>query len=120
MLKYDITNKERQKLEIHIDKSEWTFLIALSGGCGWDYDVGGTLHVQQGHALIFPGKFRHKLQMITKAVRFLLSVFKMDKSQSCALQNKSAASVMLSSLSASIRSLRRKNYGNRSLPIIKL
>ena len=42
IVKYDLTRKERQKLEMHTDKSEWTFLIALSNGCGMDYDGGGT------------------------------------------------------------------------------
>ncbi len=32
MVKYDVTKKERQKLDMHTDKSEWTFLIALSNG----------------------------------------------------------------------------------------
>jgi hypothetical protein len=35
MVKYDVTKKERQKLDMHTDKSEWTFLIALSNGYVW-------------------------------------------------------------------------------------
>ena len=63
MVKYDVTKKERQKLDMHTDKSEWTFLISLSNGCGMDYEGGGTyfealdatVHLSRGHALIFPG-----------------------------------------------------------------
>jgi hypothetical protein len=45
MVKYDVTKKERQKLDMHTDKSEWTFLIALSNGyvccdvCGLQIDI---------------------------------------------------------------------------------
>jgi len=61
IVKYDVTKKERQKLDMHTDKSEWTFLIALSNGCGLDYEGGGTyfecldatVHIQKGHALVF-------------------------------------------------------------------
>ena len=88
IVKYDVTKKERQKLDMHTDKSEWTFLIALSDGCGLDYEGGGTyfealdatVHVQRGHALIFPGKLRHCGQRITKGLRFLLVGFLVDKS----------------------------------------
>ena len=87
IVKYDVTRKERQKLDMHTDKSEWTFLIALSDGCGLDYEGGGTffealdatVHVQRGHALIFPGKLRHCGQRITKGLRFLLVGFLVDK-----------------------------------------
>ena len=87
MVKYDVTKKERQKLDMHTDKSEWTFLIALSDGCGLDYDGGGTffealdatVHVQRGHALIFPGKLRHCGQRIHKGLRFLLVGFLVEK-----------------------------------------
>lgn len=87
MVKYDVTKKERQKLDMHTDKSEWTFLIALSNGCGMDYDGGGTffecldatIHVQRGHALIFPGKLRHCGQRITTGLRFILVGFLVDK-----------------------------------------
>jgi len=89
IVKYDVTKKERQKLDMHTDKSEWTFLIALSDGCGLDYEGGGTffealnatVHVQRGHALIFPGKLRHCGQRITKGLRFLLVGFLVDKKQ---------------------------------------
>jgi len=87
MVKYDVTKKERQKLDMHTDKSEWTFLIALSNGCVMDYDGGGTyfealdatVHIQRGHALIFPGKLRHCGQRITTGLRFLLVGFLVDK-----------------------------------------
>ena len=87
MVKYDDTKRERQKLDMHTDKSEWTFLISLSDGSGFDYDGGGTyfecldatVHVQRGHALIFPGKLRHCGQRITKGLRFLLVGFLVDK-----------------------------------------
>mmetsp|Transcript_4432 Transcript_4432/g.6392 ORF Transcript_4432/g.6392 Transcript_4432/m.6392 type:complete len:379 (-) Transcript_4432:190-1326(-) len=87
IVKYDISKKERQKLDMHTDKSEWTFLIALSDGCGLDYHGGGTyfeaidatVHVQRGHALIFPGKLRHCGQRITQGLRFLLVGFLVDK-----------------------------------------
>jgi hypothetical protein len=88
IVKYDVTKKERQKLDMHTDKSEWTFLIALSNGCGFDYEGGGTyfecldatVHIQRGHALIFPGKLRHCGQKITNGLRFLLVGFLVDKS----------------------------------------
>jgi hypothetical protein len=41
MVKYDVTRRERQKLDMHTDKSEWTFLISLSNGCGMDFTGGG-------------------------------------------------------------------------------
>lgn len=89
IVKYDVTKKERQKLDMHTDKSEWTFLIALSNGCGVDYEGGGTyfecldatVHIQRGHALIFPGKLRHCGQKITSGLRFLLVGFLVDKLQ---------------------------------------
>lgn len=89
IVKYDLTRKERQKLEMHTDKSEWTFLIALSNGCGMDYDGGGTffecldatVHIQKGHALVFPGRLRHKGQAIHHGLRFLLVGFLVDKSE---------------------------------------
>ena len=88
MVKYDVTKKERQKLDMHTDKSEWTILISLSSGCGMDFEGGGTyfecldatLHVQRGHVLIFPGKLRHCGQRITSGLRFLLVGFLVDKS----------------------------------------
>jgi hypothetical protein len=88
IVKYDISKKERQKLDMHTDKSEWTFLIALSNGCGVDYEGGGTyfecldatIHLQRGHALIFPGKLRHRGKKISSGLRFLLVGFLVDKS----------------------------------------
>ncbi len=96
IVKYDVTRKERRKLDIHTDKSEWTFLIALSDGCGLDYDGGGTyfecldatVHIQKGHALVFPGKLRHKGQAIHHGLRFLLVGFLVDK---CEASEKVAA-----------------------------
>ena len=96
IVKYDVTKKERQKLDMHTDKSEWTFLIALSNGCGVDYEGGGTyfecldatVHIQRGHALIFPGKLRHCGQKITSGLRFLLVGFLVDKSSSSSNNNK--------------------------------
>lgn len=90
VVKYDVTKKERQKLDMHTDKSEWTFLIALSNGCGLDYDGGGTyfecldstVHVQRGQALVFPGRLRHCGQRITSGLRFLLVGFLVDKTAS--------------------------------------
>lgn len=96
IVKYDVTRKERRKLDIHTDKSEWTFLIALSDGCGLDYDGGvtyfecldATVHIQKGHALVFPGKLRHKGQAIHHGLRFLLVGFLVDK---CEASEKVAA-----------------------------
>mmetsp|Transcript_27922 Transcript_27922/g.76846 ORF Transcript_27922/g.76846 Transcript_27922/m.76846 type:complete len:387 (+) Transcript_27922:209-1369(+) len=87
MVKYDVTKKERQKLDMHTDKSEWTYLISLSNGCGIDFEGGGTyfecldatVHIQRGHALVFPGKLRHCGQRITSGLRFLLVAFLVDK-----------------------------------------
>ena len=87
MVKYDVTKKERQKLDMHTDKSEWTFLISLSTGCGMDFEGGGTyfecldstVHVQRGHALVFPGRLRHCGQRISSGLRFLLVGFLVDK-----------------------------------------
>lgn len=92
MVKYDVTKKERQKLDMHTDKSEWTFLVSLSNGSGMDYEGGGTyfecldatIHVQRGHAVIFPGKLRHCGQRITSGLRFLLVGFLVDKSNNAA------------------------------------
>lgn len=89
LVKYDLTRKERQKLDTHTDKSEWTFLISLSEGCGAEYSGGGTyfecidstVHLSRGHALIFPGKLRHRGQKITTGRRFLLVGFLVDKNK---------------------------------------
>ena len=99
VVKYDVTKKERQKLDMHTDKSEWTFLIALSNGCGVDYEGGGTyfecldatVHIQRGHALIFPGKLRHCGQKISSGLRFLLVGFLVDKTPSVAAAVAAAA-----------------------------
>jgi len=87
IVKYDVSRRERQKLDMHTDKSEWTFLIALTDGGGDDYDGGGTyfecidstVHLEKGHALIFPGRLRHRGQKIINGKRFLLVGFLVEK-----------------------------------------
>ena len=87
LVKYDTSKKERQKLDMHTDKSEWTIIIGLSDGNGVDYFGGGTyiecinstIHLEKGHALIFPGKRRHRGQKIMDGIRFLLVGFLVDK-----------------------------------------
>lgn len=82
IVKYDLTRKERQKLDVHTDKSEWTFLISLNTQ-NVDFQGGGTyfecmnsvIHVQCGHCLIFPGKLRHAGRKISSGERFLLVGF---------------------------------------------
>ena len=89
LVKYDLSRKERRQLAIHTDKSEWTVLISLSEGCGADYQGGGTyfecidstVHLSRGHALIFPGKLRHRGQAITSGRRFLLVAFLVDENE---------------------------------------
>ena len=89
LVKYDLTKQERRKLQMHTDKSEWTVLISLSEGCGADYRGGGTyfecidstVHLSRGHALIFPGKLRHRGQAIANGCRFLLVGFLVDKEE---------------------------------------
>ena len=64
IVKYDTAEEQNQSLEMHTDKSEWTFLIALSE-YGKDYQGGGTFfestqtayHLMKGQCLIFRGKF---------------------------------------------------------------
>mmetsp|Transcript_32395 Transcript_32395/g.67564 ORF Transcript_32395/g.67564 Transcript_32395/m.67564 type:complete len:130 (-) Transcript_32395:299-688(-) len=100
MVKYDVTKKERTKLDMHTDKSEWTYLISLSNGCGMDFDGGGTyfecldatVHIQRGHALIFPGKLRHCGQRITQGLRFLLVAFLVDKNGAVKVKQEDPAS----------------------------
>ena len=83
VVKYDISRGEHQKLDMHTDKSEWTFLIALSEGDGCDYEGGGTyfesinatVHLQKGHALFFPGRLRHRSQKNIAGTSFLLVGF---------------------------------------------
>ena len=90
IFQYDTSKKERQKLDMHTDKSEWTFLIALSDCSGVDYEGGGTyfecidstVHLQKGQALIFPGKLRHRGQKIISGTRFLLVGFLVEKKES--------------------------------------
>jgi len=87
LVKYDTSKKERMKLDMHTDKSEWTFIIALSDGDGGDYDGGGTyiecidttVNLQKGHALIFPGRRRHRGQKIVNGLRFLLVGFLVEQ-----------------------------------------
>lgn len=111
IVKYDVTKKERQKLDMHTDKSEWTFLIALSDGCGLDYEGGGTffealdatVHVQRGHALIFPGKLRHCGQRINKGLRFLLVGFLVDKDLAAQQQQQQQQVLSVSSEPAALQ-----------------
>ena len=124
IVKYDVTKKERQKLDMHTDKSEWTFLIALSDGCGLDYEGGGTffealdatVHLQRGHALIFPGKLRHCGQRITKGLRFLLVGFLVDKASNQQQQQSLLVSPLDSSISGKSKSNVDFSSGPRSLP----
>ena len=82
IVKYDLSNKERQKLDVHTDKSEWTFLISLTTP-NVDFQGGGTffecinsvVHLQCGHVLIFPGKLRHAGRKILSGQRYLLVGF---------------------------------------------
>ncbi len=97
LVKYDTSKKERQKLDMHTDKSDWTFIIALSEGNGGDYAGGGTymesidatIHLQKGHALIFPGKRRHRGQKIINGCRFLLVGFLIEKKESAGKEDTS-------------------------------
>mmetsp|Transcript_4202 Transcript_4202/g.7815 ORF Transcript_4202/g.7815 Transcript_4202/m.7815 type:complete len:308 (+) Transcript_4202:1083-2006(+) len=83
VVKYDTSKMERQKLDMHTDKSEWTFLIALSEGRGQNYGGGGTyfqalnstIHLQRGQMLIFRGKLRHCGVRIVDGTRYLLVGF---------------------------------------------
>jgi len=87
IVKYDLSKKERQKLDMHTDKSIWTFLIALSEGRGYDYGEGGTffealnstVHLQRGQMLIFRGKLRHRGVKISFGTRYLLVGFLVEK-----------------------------------------
>ena len=120
LVKYDVTKKERQKLDMHTDKSEWTFLIALSNGCGLDYDGGGTffeclnatIHVQRGHALIFPGKLRHCGQRITRGLRYLLVGFLVDKAH--LVTNTSTATTTTKSITAGGKSNENEDDNNNN------
>jgi hypothetical protein len=88
VVKYDTVDKTRQRLEMHTDKSEWTFLIALSE-YGKDYEGGGTFfeesrttyHLRRGTCLIFPGKLKHCGRKICKGSRYLLVGFLVEKKQ---------------------------------------
>ena len=83
VVKYDISRIERQKLDMHTDRSVWTFIIALTEGRGQDYTGGGTffeklnatVHLQRGQMLIFRGKLRHRGVKITDGKRYLLVGF---------------------------------------------
>ena len=83
VVKYDTSKTERQKLDMHTDKSTWTFLIALSEGRGEDYTGGGTyfqdlnctVHLQRSQMLIFRGKRRHCGMSIRSGCRYLLVGF---------------------------------------------
>ena len=85
VVKYDTLNAERRKLDMHTDKSEWTFLIALTDGRGRgrDYRGGGTffqelnttIHLRRSQMLIFRGKLRHCGVTIQAGCRYLLVGF---------------------------------------------
>ena len=87
VVKYDTLKADRRKLDMHTDKSKWTFLVALSQGGGEDYNGGGTyfeccntaVHLQQGQVLIFPGELKHRGEKITMGVRYLLVGFLVEK-----------------------------------------
>ncbi|KAL9184880.1 hypothetical protein ACHAXT_002657 [Thalassiosira profunda] len=87
VVKYDTTRVERGKLDLHTDKSVWTFLIALSEGRGQDYRGGGTYfqalnsvaHLQRGQMLVFRGRLRHSGVKIGAGCRYLLVGFLVPK-----------------------------------------
>lgn len=72
MVKYDVTRRERQKLDMHTDKSEWTFLISLSNGCGMDYTGGGKCCYRQNGVLIRAG-FSQVLSLNAWMLLFMFS-----------------------------------------------
>mmetsp|Transcript_25321 Transcript_25321/g.30653 ORF Transcript_25321/g.30653 Transcript_25321/m.30653 type:complete len:370 (+) Transcript_25321:85-1194(+) len=86
IVKYDLVKRERQKLDMHTDKSEWTFLIAISER-GRDYTGGGTyfecnrsvVNVGLGIGIIFPGRLRHRGEKICSGRRFLIVGFMIEK-----------------------------------------
>lgn len=92
VVKYDTVNAEHRKLGMHTDKSEWTFLIALSMegnlGQGGDYMGGGTyfqaldltVHLQRSQMLVFRGKLRHCGVTIQAGCRYLLVGFLVPQS----------------------------------------
>jgi hypothetical protein len=41
MVKYDTLNSKQRKLDMHTDKSKWTFLVALTDGRGRGQDYVG-------------------------------------------------------------------------------
>ena len=87
VVKYDLSRMERQKLDMHTDRSVWTFIIALTEGRGHDYAGGGTyfeklnatIHLQRGQMLIFRGKLRHRGVKITDGTRYLLVGFLVEQ-----------------------------------------
>ena len=80
-MKYDVSSKAKSKLEMHTDSSEITFILTLSD-CG-SYKGGGTffeelnraIKCEEGEALFFEGKKRHKGMRITRGKRYLLVGF---------------------------------------------
>jgi len=87
VVKYDISRMERRKLDMHTDRSVWTFIIALSEGRGQDYAGGGTffeqlnatVHLQRGQMIIFRGKLRHRGVKILYGRRYLLVGFLVEQ-----------------------------------------
>ena len=87
VVKYDISRMERRKLDMHTDRSVWTFIIALSEGRGEDYAGGGTffeklnatVHLQRGQMIIFRGRQRHRGEKILYGRRYLLVGFLVEE-----------------------------------------
>ena len=87
VVKYDISRMERRKLDMHTDRSVWTFIIALSEGRGEDYAGGGTffeklnatVHLQRGQMIIFRGRQRHRGVKILYGKRYLLVGFLVEQ-----------------------------------------
>ena len=87
VVKYDISRMERRKLDMHTDRSVWTFIIALSEGRGEDYAGGGTffeklnatVHLQRGQMIIFRGRQRHRGVKILYGRRYLLVGFLVEE-----------------------------------------
>ncbi|KAL7492640.1 hypothetical protein ACHAWT_002569 [Skeletonema menzelii] len=87
VVKYDISRSERRKLDMHTDRSVWTFIIALSEGRGQDFAGGGTffeklnatVHLQRGQMIIFRGRQRHRGVKILYGKRYLLVGFLVEQ-----------------------------------------
>mmetsp|Transcript_23190 Transcript_23190/g.33267 ORF Transcript_23190/g.33267 Transcript_23190/m.33267 type:complete len:362 (-) Transcript_23190:2861-3946(-) len=97
IVKYDTAEEHHQFLETHTDKSDWTFLIALSE-YGKDYEGGGTYfeatqtayHLMKGQCLIFKGKLKHCGLKILNGRRFLLVGFLVSAKEDGMIENSSS------------------------------